>query len=60
MEAMMKQIVVLLLRDHLQQLGAESPFFASLGDPRLLRAVSVMIAHPEHPHTLTSLSILPG
>lgn len=60
LEAMMKQIFVLLLRDHLHELGAGSPFFAPLADPRLVRAVSAMIAHPDRPHTLDSLAAVAG
>ena len=59
-EALMKQIFVLLLRDHLHELGAGSPFFAPLADPRLVRAVSAVIAHPDRPHSLDSLAAIAG
>lgn len=59
-EALMKQILVLMLRDHLQGLGVKSPFFITLGDARLLRAVSAIIAHPEQPHSLASLAAIAG
>ncbi len=60
MEALMKQILVLLLRDHLQELSTASPLFAPLADPRLVRAASAMIAHPDRPHTLDSLAAIAG
>ncbi len=60
MEALMKQIFVLLLRDHFHELGANSPFFAPLADARLVRAVSAVIAHPDRPHSLDSLAAIAG
>ena len=60
MEALMKQILVLLLRDHLHELGADSPFFAPLADARLIRAVSGIIAHPGRLHSIDSLAAVAG
>ena len=59
-EALMKQIMVILLRNQLEQLGADSPLFVPLADARLLRAVSAIIAHPEQPHTPSSLAAVAG
>jgi AraC-like DNA-binding protein len=59
-EVLMKQILVLLLRDHLHELSSDSPLFAPLADPRLVRALSLMIAHPDRPHTLDSLAAIAG
>lgn len=60
LETLMKQTLILLLRNHLQQLGAESPFFLPLVDTRLLRAMSAIIAHPAEQHTISSLAAVAG
>jgi AraC-like DNA-binding protein len=55
-EALMKQSLVLLLRDQMDQLGARSPLFGPLVDARLARAVAAVIAEPARPHTVNSLA----
>ena len=59
-EALMKQCLVLLLRDQLQRLGAASPLFAPFVDARLARAVADILARPAAPHTLESLADTAG
>lgn len=59
-ECLMKQIVILLLRQHVQDYGAESPLLALLADSRLIRAVAEVIAHPEKPYTVASLASAAG
>jgi len=58
-ECLMKQALVLLLREHLA-LGAASPLVARLGDARLLRAVSVMLKNPGAAHSIDSLAEAAG
>lgn len=58
--AMMKQIMLLLLRSHLMREGSDSPLYPELADERLVRAVSAMIATPKAGHTLESLARIAG
>lgn len=58
-ECLMKQALVLLLREHLEQ-GAASPLVAPFGDPRLLRAVSAMLKQPGQRHSIESLAETAG
>lgn len=55
-EALMKQCLVLLLRNHLAREGSQTPLFAALVDPRLARALCAVLAKPGAPHTLQSLA----
>ena len=59
-EALMKQCLVLLLRNHLTQLGTQSPFFTALEDRRIARAVTGVLEQPSAPHTVDSLASLAG
>lgn len=60
LSAIMKQIVVLLLREHLEKAGALSPLNLALEDSRLARAVEAMTGNPAAGHTLESLSRTAG
>lgn len=55
-EALMKQCLILLLRQELRQRGVESPFFLSLQDHRLARAVTAILEEPAQQHTVGSLA----
>ena len=59
-EAMMKQCLILLLRRHLAELDARSPFFAVLQDRGMARVVAAIIEHPAAPHTVESLAAVAG
>ncbi len=59
-ECLMKQAVILLVREHIHALDEESPFLLPVGDPRLARAVSAVMTHPEQSHSLASLSAIAG
>jgi transcriptional regulator GlxA family with amidase domain len=59
-EALMKQCLILLLRDHMERLGARSPLFGPLLDTRLARAVAAVIAQPAYPHSVKSLAATAG
>lgn len=59
-EALMKQCLILLLRQHLKGLSIDSPFFASLQDHRLARAVTAIVERPSAPHSVDSLAAIAG
>jgi len=59
-EALMKQCIILLLRQHLVQHSIDSPFFATLQDPRLARAIATILERPAEPHTIENLAALAG
>ena len=59
-EAMMKQCLILLLRRHLAELDARSPFFAVLQDRRMACVVAAIIEHPAAAHTVGSLASVAG
>lgn len=59
-ESMMKQILVLLVRDHLQRRGLASPLYMPLSNPQLSRALTAMIERPQERHTLGSLASIAG
>lgn len=59
-EALMKQCLILLLRQHLRRLGADSPFFAAMRDQRLVRAVTSVLERPSAPHSVESLASVAG
>jgi transcriptional regulator GlxA family with amidase domain len=59
-EAMMKQILILLLRSHLKSSGVFSPLYAPLMNPQLGRALVAMLGRPEQAHSLESLARLAG
>ena len=59
-EALMKQVLLLLLRGHLKRSGSGSPVALALVDPNLGRAIAAMVGAPERPHNLDSLAALAG
>ena len=59
-EALMKQCLILLLRQHLARLSINSPFFLVLQDHRLARAVASVLEQPSAPHTVESLASVAG
>ena len=59
-EALMKQSLILLLRQHLTRFSADSPFFAALRDRRLARAITAIVERPAAPHTVDSLADIAG
>ncbi len=59
-EAMMKQILLMLLRDHLVRTGLASSIYLPLMNPQLGRALMAMLASPEDPHSVSSLAGLAG
>ena len=59
-ETMMKQITIVLLRSHLERLGAGSPLYMPLMHPRLGRAVMAILDRPQDPHSLDSLAAAAG
>lgn len=59
-ECLMKQIIILLLRQHLHEHGPDSPLLGRLADSRLLRAVADVVAHPERGYTVASLASAAG
>lgn len=59
-EALMKQCLILVLRQHLTQQSSASPLFAALQDPRLARAVTSVLERPAAPHTVESLALQAG
>jgi AraC-like DNA-binding protein len=59
-EALMKQCLILVLRQHLGRETMTSPLFAALQDPRLARAVTAVLEKPAAPHTVESLATEAG
>lgn len=59
-EALMKQIVVLLLRSHFEREGPHAALYLRLSTPELGRALVAMTATPQNPHSLDSLAALAG
>jgi transcriptional regulator GlxA family with amidase domain len=59
-EALMKQCLILLLRQHLLHHSVDSPFFATLQDRRLARAVAAILERPADAHTVDGLAKLAG
>lgn len=59
-EALMKQCLILVLRQHLTRQSSASPLFAALQDPRLARAISRVLEKPAAPHTVESLAAEAG
>lgn len=59
-ETLMKQALILLLREHLTHRAGASPIFAPLGDHRLARAVTAVIERPAAAHTVESLAKVAG
>jgi AraC-like DNA-binding protein len=59
-EALMKQILVVVLRSHLARRAGDSPLHLMLQNPQLGRAVAAIVTHPEMPHSVESLAGLAG
>ncbi len=59
-ECLMKQIIILLLRQHMREHGPEAPLLGRLADSRLLRAVADVVAHPERTYSVASLATAAG
>jgi AraC-like DNA-binding protein len=59
-EALMRQCLVLVLRQHLRRCDVCSPLLECLQDRRLARVVSHVLEHPSGPHTVASLAALAG
>ena len=59
-EAMMKQILVVILRGHLARRSADSPLHLMLRNPQLGRAVAAVVSAPEAPHSVDSLAAAAG
>ena len=56
-EALMKQCLVVLLRQHLTSTAASSPILATLQNPKLARAVMAILEQPGAAHDIDSLAL---
>jgi AraC family transcriptional activator of mtrCDE len=54
--ALMKQVLVTILRRSLKSTNLWAERFAMLNDPQIARALSEMVARPEAPHSIETLS----
>jgi AraC family transcriptional regulator, activator of mtrCDE len=59
-EALMKQILVVVLRSHLARRAGDSPLHLMLENPQLGRAVAAIVTRPADPHSVDSLATLAG
>jgi AraC-like DNA-binding protein len=59
-EALMKQIVMVVLRRHLARRTGDSPLHPMLGNLQLGRAVAAVVARPADPHSVAGLAALAG
>jgi AraC family transcriptional regulator, activator of mtrCDE len=59
-EALMKQCLIIVLRQHLGRDGVASPLLAPLRDQRLAQAVAAAVERPAAPHTVESLAAVAG
>ncbi len=59
-EALMKQCLILVLRQHLIHRSIDSPFFGALQDRRLARAVAAILERPADSHSVDGLAELAG
>ena len=59
-EALMKQCLILVLRQHLKRMTVTSPFFAELQDTRLARTITAVLERPAGKHSVESLAALAG
>ena len=55
-ETLLKQCLVLLLRQQSSVVAGSAPWLAALQDPHLSGAISAMVEHPDHPFTLEDLA----
>jgi AraC-like DNA-binding protein len=58
--AMMKQVLILLLREHFGRLGAASPLGMPLMHPRLGKALLTILERPQEAHSLDTLAAKAG
>lgn len=58
--ALMKQVLVTLLRRSLTTINLWVERFSMLGDPQIARAFAEMVTHPELPHSVESLAETAG
>jgi AraC-like DNA-binding protein len=59
-EALMKQTLVVVLREEAASRADESPLHLMQPDAQLGRAVAAIVAHPETPHSVDSLAAAAG
>lgn len=59
-ECLMKQILICVLRDRLQEILRVSSSGAGLGDPQLLASATAVLSHPEQNHSVASLAAVAG
>lgn len=59
-EVLMKQCLIILLRQHLTSSDFASPLIAALQSPKLARAVLAVIEQPGAPHSVDGLATLAG
>ena len=59
-EALMKQVLVLVLRSHLKRRSVNSPLFAAWQDERLARGIAAVIERPATAWTVEALATLAG
>lgn len=59
-EALMKQSLIILLRQHLAASDFASPLLAALQSPKLARAVLAILEQPGAAHTVQSMAALAG
>jgi AraC-like DNA-binding protein len=57
---MMKHVLILLLRAHMERRGTQSPLYMPLMNPQLGKALVAIVAQPQAPHSLESLARLTG
>jgi AraC-like DNA-binding protein len=57
---MMKQLLILLLRNHVERDGLQSSFCANLLNPQLSKALMIMLSRPQDHHCLDELAQTAG
>ena len=59
-DTLMKQILLLLLRDSLKRFGTAAPVAATLGNCQITQAITIIMARPQDPHTVGNLARVVG
>ena len=59
-DTLMKQILILLLRDSLKRSAMAAPLEATLADCQITQAISIIMARPQDPHTVDKLARVVG
>lgn len=59
-EVLMRQCLILVLREQLTRSNTASPLFAALQDTRLARVISDVLERPAAPHTVDSMAASAG